>query len=463
MPKLCGEMEGGADLCDPPDLTEDMADPLIFPEDQPAPPPCHGRGAGDEPGNFTSSDFRRICGWGGGHPSVFPETSSPTTDAFEESLLGDETPTFMVFVVGGDSGPHADEPPEHAAPYEDSASSENVGTPDPTGKDYQDHPPGGMVPLNPMENWPEAHTPSDSPPPTPPGGFPVMEYVENETPGAAQAISGEGEGSVGSEIEQDEEDEDDTSIPKFGGDGIQLPTKFWPYGIKNNGRPVEYWVQQEWNNEPHTRVQCGGCWGFWWVDDHPYAMARKEQMKFFQGLQGYFSCSTCHGHKLGPLGKPFHFVGTAWHPEWKKTMVYLGSLHKRGTDDKGQVGTWAFNLPLFEFVYPDYESFLGDEDPHPPFNLVVMRRAETGWASEMARGRMMHTSKGEKRPRANAPSTKRKAHREGLEEIPEDQIKMLKIPRCLPHKRIQTMMACSSLKWGILMEGLMPLCSSHRQ
>ena len=82
MPNLCGEMEGGADLCDPPDLTEDMADPLIFPEDQPAPPPFHGRGASDEPGIFTSLDFRRICGWGGGHPSVFPETNSPTTDAF---------------------------------------------------------------------------------------------------------------------------------------------------------------------------------------------------------------------------------------------------------------------------------------------------------------------------------------------------------------------------------------------
>ena len=61
----------------------------------------------------------------------------------------------------------------------------------------------------------------------------------------------------------------------------------------------------------------------------------------------------------------------------EKTMVYLGSLHKRGKNDKGQVGTCAFNLPLFDFVYPDYETFLGDDVPHRPFNLVVMRRAKT--------------------------------------------------------------------------------------
>ena len=287
--------------------------------------------------------FSRLVGEAGtgqrGRKGVTPP-SSPTTSYV------DDPPVCFIFAVGGqpEDTPPAAEEPEHGARVGDGDGSDSPDDGSVTGP-Y-------VISFN--------------------GGKPTS------TPPT-------------SDDESEEDPTPQSSAPE--------PPPYWPAGVKSDGDWVEGRVHPTWSTERDVYVLCGGCSGYWWVADHPYAIKRKQEMWGLQGLTKYGICEHCKGHWNGVQGANAQFFGEAIHPTWCEHMVYLGGIVTETYDEARRGwGREINNYPLFNFTWPTEPDWFppGPWRP-PPARLTVLRRAEFDWVPELST-----------RPWENPPQRKRR-------------------------------------------------------
>ena len=173
--------------------------------------------------------------------------------------------------------------------------------------------------------------------------------------------------------------DEENSIPKM---PVGWPEEnFWngEEWIENEGR-----VHPQWSRDRIVSVWCKTCMGWWWDENHPYAIQRLLEMKGMVGKPFWRSCSVCGGSIHGPPGQAYFFQGRGWHASWKKWMIYLGGKAQTSWKQEGENvthGSWYFNFPLFDYTYPTLAIFRpwaeGEKVPTIQEELPkIFRRAE---------------------------------------------------------------------------------------